>query len=302
MPARASEFRVPRSSVKPNLSGAGRRFALVVGCSRYTYGGPNDDLSYSLNDVKLVGDALEQRGYMLRTLHDEASSATLLPTRANVVRKLQAIVRIAKENDLIFIHFSCHGKLVRNRPHLILQDTRMATEEEIERDGLALSTLLEILHSGRNRWLALFFDACHVGLGFDEHAAQMAQKREQQDGGFALLAGSTSFQKTQESHILGAGVFSKALADGLKGAAADPDGRVMFSSLANHVKRQVRDWKMSNEGKLKFFEQWPVMRIECADPEIAPPREDMPQSGQRTKPFVQPVAIPVCHASAMVLQ
>ncbi len=259
--------------------GVVRRYGLVVGVSTYELGDPDKTtLRYCTNDAKLVGRSLAARGYLVRAMHDDAARPSLLPTRRNVLRVLQAMVRIADEDDLLFVHFSCHGKLVDNRPYLVLRDSPMddpwpptAEPRRPEEEGLALATVFEVLRKGRSRWVAIFLDACRIGLGIDPTAVLSAQEIERRAGGFALLAGSTSAQQTQDSDILGAGVFSSAVAEGLSGAAADEDGTVMFSRLAQHVQRKVAEWKKSEEGLSKAGKQHPVLRMELADLEIAPP-------------------------------
>lgn len=285
MPERVGQSPGPIGEKKGD--GIVRRYGLVVGASIYELGGPEATLAYCTKDAQLVGAALGARGYIVRAMHDEAKSPTLLPTRRNVLRVLRAMVRIADEDDLLFVHFSCHGKLMGSRPYLVLRDTPL-DDQKLAKEGLALATVLEILRAGHTRWVAIFLDACHIGLGIDPDAVLSAQEIERRAGGFALLSGSTSFQQTQDSDLLGGGVFSRALADGLSGAAAEADGSVSFSALAQHVQNKVAEWKRSEEGRSKLAKQRPVLRMELADLPIVPPLGYLELSPGHTGPLSHP--------------
>lgn len=253
--------------VMPGGDGVRRRHALLVGVDRYD--DPALKLSYCVRDVKTLARTLTARGYRVTSLHD-GLGADRVPTRVNVLRALEGILAEVDDDDLLFIHFSCHGKLVNRSPYLLLRET-WGSDEAIVAKGLALQTVLKQLGPRASRWVAIFLDACNMGLGFDPAASECTRHVESVGGGFALLAGSTQAQITQDSDARKQGIFSGALIQGLSGAAAEPDGRVLFSSLAHHVQRSVAAWRQSSEGRNKLATQTPVLRMEMSDLEIAPP-------------------------------
>jgi WD40 repeat protein len=249
--------------------GIQKRYALLVGIDQY------DDptlrpLSYCVRDVTTLASTLAGRGYQVQTLTDGLAPERS-PTLANVRRELEALVSRADEDDILLVHFSCHGDIVDDKPHLLLRDTP-AGPDGIRAAGLPLATLLTILR-GKPRWIAIFLDACHMGLGLglDPEAVLSSREVQLRAGGFALLSGSTEGQITQDSDNLGSGIFTAALISGLAGAAAEPNGRVLFSSLAQHVQRQVTAWRTSAEGLSKLASQTPVVRLEVSDLLVLPP-------------------------------
>lgn len=262
MPSRDSEIaRRLRASITPLSSAPGgdgvqRRFALIVGIDHYE--DPALDLSYCAGDARALERALSSRGYEVTALTDARA------TRAAVLAGLRALVEGADGDDLVLVHFSCHGQLVGGRPHLLLHDTPRG-EAAIVEQGLRLTDVLSTLHQGRSRWTVVLLDACHMGLGLDPETAASTPRLQDVQGGFALLAGSTEGQITQDSDEKRAGVFTAALLEGLEGAAAGPSGGVQFSALAQHVQRRVAAWRRSAEGVAKLAAQTPVVRMEVAD-------------------------------------
>jgi len=262
MPDRDSEIaRRLRAAVhppRPNLGGDGiqRRSALIVGIDRYK--DPALDLSYCVSDARALARTLSSRGYEVTVLADADA------TRAAVLAELQEAVERADGDDLVLVHFSCHGQLVGGRPYMLLHDTPRG-EEGIVDKGLRLADALAMLHKGRSRWTVVFLDACHMGLGLDPETAASTPRFQEIEGGFALLAGSAEGQITQDSEEKRAGVFTAALLEGLAGAAAGSSGGVQFSALAHHVQRRVAAWRRSAEGVAKLAAQTPVVRMEVAD-------------------------------------
>ncbi len=240
----------------PDGDGVQRRFALLVGIDHYR--DPALSLSYCASDVRALERTLSSRGYEVTVLTDARA------TRDVVLAELQKVVGRADGDDLVLVHFSCHGQLVGGRPHLLLHDTPRG-EEAIVAKGLRLTDVLATLHQGRSRWTAILLDACHMGLGLDPETAASTPRFQDMLGGFALLAGSTEGQITQDSEKKRSGVFTAALLEGLRGAAAGPSGGVQFSALAHHVQRRVAAWRRSAEGVAKLAAQTPVVRMEVAD-------------------------------------
>ncbi len=242
-----------------------RRHALVVGVDAYD--DPALRLSFCSRDAARMADVLARRGFAVTALHD-LDGARGRPTRAAVIDAVDEVGRTADEDDVVVAYFSCHGRLVKDRPHLLLADTPN-DEAALPKKGLPLARVLEGLR-GRAKWVAVFLDACHMGMGLEPGCAKSTAHNAERGGGFAMLAGSDTAGITQETD--GAGIFSQILLDGLDGAAGEPDGRVRFSALARHVQAGLEAWRKGPEGKLKMSTQRPVLRLEVADIEILPPR------------------------------
>ena len=251
--------------------------AVVIGVDHYL--DPDMHLPTPAADAARLAAVLGARGYRVEAVHD-GPGANGPPTRAAVLAAVRRTMRAAAEDHLVLVYAACHGRLIDGRPHLMLADTP-PTPAGVARRGLPLATLLAELR-GAPRWVAIFLDVCHMGMGLDPSTTDSTDHSEERDGGFALLAGSTSQGIAQDT--AGAGIFSQLLVGGLAGAAADPAGAVRFSALARHVQDGLARWRASPEGLLKTSRQTPVVRLEVADLDLAPPhafRELTPQVDAR---------------------
>lgn len=241
--------------------GEQRRYALVIGVGRYA--DPRlVHLPYSVADAERLAAILTSHGYQVTTLCDARASARAIRAA------LGAMIDQADEDDVLLIYFVGHGTLVKGKPYLLLAATP-STPAGITERGLALGELLSILHKAP-RWVAVFLDACHMGIGLDPKIGESVNRSAARDGGFALLAASTPAQKSQDT--AGSGIFSKLLREGLAGAAAEPDGTVRFSAIARYIQSGVAAWRESSEGLAKLAAQTPVLRLEISDLVLIPSR------------------------------
>ncbi|KAJ5367762.1 hypothetical protein N7541_001703 [Penicillium brevicompactum] len=88
----------------------GRRKALLMGIN---YAGQPNALKGCINDVTNMSNFLTQRfGYKredMVILTDDQSNPMSIPTKANILRAMQWLVKDAQPNDSLFVHFSGHG-------------------------------------------------------------------------------------------------------------------------------------------------------------------------------------------------
>lgn len=91
----------------------GRKKALLIGINYY---GLKNELRGCVNDVKNMSKFLNQQyGYLyddMVILTDDQRELARLPTRDNIIRAMQWLVRDAQPNDSYFFHISSHGGLV----------------------------------------------------------------------------------------------------------------------------------------------------------------------------------------------
>lgn len=85
----------------------GRRRALLIGIN---YFGQNGELRGCINDVRNVSAFLiERHGYRredMVILTDDQENPIMQPTRENIINAMQWLVRDARPNDALFLHFS----------------------------------------------------------------------------------------------------------------------------------------------------------------------------------------------------
>jgi len=230
------------------------RWALLVGVNSYV-DPPISSLYFGVNDVLALEKLLKTLGYTVITLNDIAPEKRLLPTRNNVEAELALLSQAAGPDDLMWVHFSCHGTLNEGQPVLLLQDTRLRS---LKTTSLPLAEVERQMRAGKARRLVLTLDACHVGVetgrdladpGFIHNAYELAE-------GFALIAGSTAQQKAQEWQDEKHGVFTYFLLEGL----SHHTGKrfVTVDDLRLHVLDGLRRWSVEQGGLL----QEPTARTE----------------------------------------
>jgi hypothetical protein len=102
----------PAQSPTTAVPAESRRFALLVGCTKYSALGPKYALEGPANDVALLDRLLRDRfrfvdGDITRLLH--ANPVEGRPNYANIVRELERLVANVRRDDEVFILLSGHG-------------------------------------------------------------------------------------------------------------------------------------------------------------------------------------------------
>jgi hypothetical protein len=225
------------------------RWAFLVGVNHY-----NDPsvqpLKFCVEDVVALDEKLKALGYTVVCLHDRLdSSDPRFPIRNNVEAELIQLCSMVDPDDLLLVHFSCHGKLLTDKqPVLIIRDTRLPT---LAKTGLPLAEVKQQMCSSKARRLVLTLDACHMGVeterGIDD--AQFIHNVYELAEGFALIAASTAQQKAQESPDQKSGVFTYYLLEGLSGKADRGKKEfVTVDDLKTYVLDSLRRWSVENGG------------------------------------------------------
>lgn len=224
------------------------RHAVIVGVSEYDPQEQFTALPNTTNDAMALRSVLT--GYAgfteqnVRVLTNDGNSDGK-PTRTNVLVELQNMVNRASENDVVLFFFAGHGVEVSKEPFLITTDTRLVVLRDAAVDVRDLNKTLE---SSKARCTLRFFDACrsehsdagragpaYMGENFQSAILKPAK-------GWASLSACSSGEKAYEHHEASQGVFSYYLCEGLKGRAADGEGKISFESLVLYVRTSVGNW------------------------------------------------------------
>ncbi|GAP98054.1 SUMF1/EgtB/PvdO family nonheme iron enzyme [Leptolyngbya sp. NIES-2104] len=250
----------------------GDRWALLVGIDQYL--DPNfSTLKYSTNDVTVLEQVLNQLGYEVISLHT-GKDDLYSPTRDNIEATLIQLCEVAQSNDLLFVHFSCHGQLVDHKPVLIAQDTRYHL---VNSRSLPLSLIEQYMRNSQAKRLFLSLDACHTGVEMGRSIEDLEFIRNVYDlaEGFALIAASTAQQRARECPDKQHGVYTYYLIEGLQGAADyNQQQFVTVSGLQKYVVNKLRHWGVTQGGLI----QEPTFRAEgLGDMILADYREHHPK-------------------------
>ncbi|MBC7931168.1 MAG: caspase family protein [Rubrivivax sp.] len=233
----------------------GRKFALVVGVSKYKFhdGGLND-LAYADVDARSVRDFLQQSqggGFAPGDIvFLENERATVEAVRA----ALNNFLPKAGAGDLIFIFIAGHGSPDPYAPqnlYFILHDTKLA---DMSSTALPMTELQEVLdHKVRAERIVVFVDTCHsAGLSgeklistrsIENNLINLYASRLFTETGRAVLTSSDVNEVSAEDTRWGGGhgVFTWALLEGLKGSAdANQDRFITAGELFGYVRNSVR--------------------------------------------------------------
>jgi len=226
------------------------RWALLVGVNQYV-DPAIPPLRFCVNDVLALERTLKGLGYTVVALHDDVDKAWLRPTRDNVEAELARMCQAVGSDDLLLVHFACHGKLVDGQPLLVTHETRLPT---LAQKALPLAEVEQRMRESQARRLVLTLDACHTGveIGRDLADPEFIHNAYELAEGFALIAASTAQQLAQEWDEEEHGVFTYFLLEGLSGKADRADKRfVTVDDLKTHVLNGLRRWSVENFGLIQ---------------------------------------------------
>lgn len=220
-----------------------RMYAFVVGIGNYRW---LNLLSKTIADAQDVYDFLKQRGY------PAAQSALLLDgeaTKVAINNGFDWFARNVATNDVFLFFFSGHGARYVGgfNPGEYLcpvgADPSDFSSTSIS-DG-ELSTVLRAIKASR---IVVMLDACHsggVGTPRNTDCQARAGFSEATYGSFAeghgrvVMASCRPDEVSWELPNMRNGLFTHYLLEGLRGAAADPDGIVRILDLFKYVSARV---------------------------------------------------------------
>lgn len=139
------------------------KWALLVGVSEYSF---MNDLRFAPRDAEAVAQRLiddwDYPKSNVVVMSDLADDAALKPGRGMIGNQLERL----REHDLraedeLFFFFSGHGLAKGNKDYLVPFDCNPG---RVDRDGIAIGSLVEDLESTGSRRIFMFIDACRNEL------------------------------------------------------------------------------------------------------------------------------------------
>jgi formylglycine-generating enzyme required for sulfatase activity len=249
----------PPETVKLGPKPVQKHWAFLVGINSYV-DKSFSSLSFCINDVKALESNLSRLHYTVVCLHDgqTETNSTRFPTRRNIENALTRLCKAVGEDDLLWVHFACHGTRSQGHPVLITQDT---LNDTLDSTALSLETVEALMRGSRAKRQILTMDACETGvdLGRDVNRPEFIQNANELAEGYAFLSASTAKQAAQEWKGVKHGVFTYYLLTGLKGDAKRSDRSfITVNDLQTYVVDALRSWSIEQEGHL----QEPTYRAE----------------------------------------
>lgn len=110
-------------SFLPGNGTAQKKLALIVAIGEYPVNSAWPNIA-SINDVRYIKAALKQNGFIAKNIDTLKNSKA---TKDAILSSLTILAKKAAKNDIVFIHFACHGQQV--------YDQLTAEEGKDEQDG-----------------------------------------------------------------------------------------------------------------------------------------------------------------------
>jgi hypothetical protein len=134
--------------VAPSLANPTHRLALVIGNNAYTDG----VLKNPINDARSMATTLRELGFEVRVL-ENADRMTMQRAVVDFGRKLN-------ESTVGLFYFAGHGMQVRGSNYLIPVKAEIASEDEVEVEGLDVAYVLARMATAKNQFNIVILDAC----------------------------------------------------------------------------------------------------------------------------------------------
>ena len=232
------------------------KYALLVGINDY----PNDisPLRYCVADVVAFRDALvnvagfEKDNVYLMT---DQMEGQMQPTNINIVKRLDILSQRIKPDDTLIFYFSGHGIVNDGSSFLLAVNSDTSTQNTLEMSAVPLDRVSKILSSVKAQQLLTVIDACRNNpetgrsgednILTDDFSKGFKIRRSSSRNGqpsvsatlYACNVGERAYEWSEKGH----GVFSYYLLEGLNGKAANSQGQVTVTGLAEYTQSKVVD-------------------------------------------------------------
>lgn len=101
-------------------------------------------------------------------LRDDGVKGFEMPTRANIIKQLQNLVKLSKDEDEIWIHYSGHGSYIRdtNGDEYDRKDEVLVPCDYKQENLIVDDELKQLLNTSKGL-VYITLDCCHSGTGWD---------------------------------------------------------------------------------------------------------------------------------------
>lgn len=247
------------------------RKALVVGIDKYS---PSRwaPLECCANDALAIAEVLESSTYNfdVELLVDSAATA---PSIFRSIMKLKS-----KHPEILLFYFAGHGAETPLGTFLVTADNQEFAE------GIELVKLVDTLSGSNdnNQNIVALLDCCHAGGAFlnpKSATNEISYIRQSEVGraftglseSRAVLAACGPHEFVEESRALGHGIFTNYLLEGLRGGAADHEGRVSILSLQLFLSRPFAAMTGGLEAIFRGDIHGSLVMADGLPPRLAPP-------------------------------
>lgn len=214
---------------------------------------------YDQADLKLQHAAKDAEDFM-NTVKDcnlsqfkAMKTANLIKDKAatdkSIKKGLSSLVNTVEQGDVVLLFFSGHGAKEGAETYFLSCNAESNDLFASAVDFDIIKSALKRLKDKKCR-IIIFMDACHSGSMYGVKGG--TETFSLADPDIIGFYSSTEAQKSNESEQWENGIFTKALLDGIKGAAVDEQGNITLDALELYIRNQVR--KATNGRQMPIFE------------------------------------------------
>lgn len=214
---------------------------------------------YDQSDLKLQNAAKDAEDFLNTVKTCNLSQYKMLATAnlikdkeatdRNIKRGLSNLVNTVEQGDVVLLFFSGHGAKEGFETYFLSCNAESNDLFTTAVDFDIIKSALKRLKDKRCR-IIIFMDACHSGSMYG--VKSVTEGFSLADPDVIGFYSSTASQKSTESDEWKNGIFTKALLEGMKGAAVDENGNVTLDALELYIRDQVR--KATKGRQMPIFE------------------------------------------------
>ena len=272
----------------------GTKYAILIGVNKYVR---MNQLRYAKNDIEALRDELLKIGFEDKNVYTLTCDGEPKnqPTKENIENIVSFVLEHAKEGDVVIVSMSGHGVEVEGgEARFCPPDTNPTTPARILDTTVSIQSIVDALEQSKATFKLMIVDACRNDPFLVRNAGvSPLQTLADPPAGVMQLRSSRSGQVSWEDPNLKSGVFTHHLVEGLRGKAADGEGRITLMGLATYTMRETptyvfREFRerqnpiLRAHGEIADLVLTTVSRIPVTPP--VPPREPAavpPKAGDR---------------------
>ncbi len=214
---------------------------------------------YDQSDLKLQHAAKDAEDFMNTvqncnlSQYKQIKTANLIKdknaTDKNIKKGLSSLVNTVEQGDVVLLFFSGHGAKEGAETYFLSCNAESNDLFATAVDFDIIKSALKRLKDRKCR-IIIFMDACHSGSMYGVKST--TETFSLADPDIIGFYSSTEAQKSNESEQWENGIFTKALLEGIKGAAVDESGNITLDALELYIRSQVRS--ATNGRQMPIFE------------------------------------------------
>jgi hypothetical protein len=249
------------------LDNRGALYILAIGADKYP-GLPGNDLHYSGGDARAFAEVMEKsagtlhRKIVKRVLANGADAADE-PTRENIIDALSDLKQ-ASEADTILLFVAGHGENRGLDYYFIPSDATWRGEELRESTLVPWDRFQRAVESAKGARF-MFLDTCHSGNAYNPRALN-----ESVNANILVYTATRWDQAAHETTMFGEGhgLFTLALAEGVRGKAKTAGGEIRAEPLHAFLRARIAEYvRAANEKIEGLLETQPSAKLSKLTPQ-----------------------------------